>query len=100
MKPALIALMVGLCLASIPLEAQKKGDAALWLTTPDKEALFERQDVAYHFAKAPTANSVIEVDEGQKLQAIDGFGYALTGGSAQHMIRMDPASRAALIQEL
>jgi len=40
------------------------------------------------------------VDEKQKLQPIDGFGYALTGGSAQHMIRMDAARRAALIKAL
>jgi len=102
MKPASIGctLMFALGLASSSLNAQKKGDASLWLTTSDKKALFERQNSAYHFAKGPTPNPVIDVDEKQKLQPIDGFGYALTGGSAQHMIRMDAAKRAALIKEL
>ena len=109
MRPASVgcSLIVALGLASSilnaqqkSLNAQKKGDASLWLTTPDKKALFERQNSAYHFAKGPTSNVVIDVDEKQKLQPIDGFGYALTGGSAQHMIRMDAAKRAALIKEL
>ena len=82
------------------LYAQKKGEADLWLTTPDKSALFEPQKTPLRFIKAPAADLTIEVDDQQKFQPIDGFGYALTGGSAQHMIRMDAAKRAALIQEL
>ena len=40
------------------------------------------------------------MDEKQKFQTIDGFGYALTGGSAQHLIRMDAGHRAAILKEL
>ena len=94
------SLIVALGLTSVSLCAQKKGEAALWLTAPDKSALFERQKTFLHFAKAPAPNPTIDVDDKQKFQTIDGFGYALTGGSAQHMIRMDAAIRAALIQEL
>jgi glucosylceramidase len=102
MKSALIgcSLVFALGLASTSLCAQKKGDATLWLTTPDKSALFERQKTVLHFSKSPTPNPTIDVDDKQKFQSIDGFGYALTGGSAQHMIRMDAAKRAALIKEL
>ncbi len=94
------SLIVALGLTSTSLCAQKKGEAALWLTMPDKSALFERQKTFLHFAKAPAPNPTIDVDDKQKFQPIDGFGYALTGGSAQHMIRMDAARRAALIKEL
>ncbi|SPF48070.1 Glucosylceramidase [Candidatus Sulfopaludibacter sp. SbA4] len=102
MKPAFTgcSLIVALGLMPSSVCAQKKGDAALWLTTPDKSALFERQKTVLHFAKSATPNPVIDVDDKQKFQPIDGFGYALTGGSAQHMIRMDAAKRAALIKEL
>ena len=93
-----MTVVFGLTCAS--LYAQKKGDAALWLTTPDKSALFEQQKEFLHFAKGAAPNPTIDVDEKQKFQPIDGFGYALTGGSAQHMIRMDAAKRAALIKEL
>ena len=40
------------------------------------------------------------VDDKQTYQTIDGFGFALTGGSAQQMIRMSADARAALIKEL
>jgi glucosylceramidase len=36
----------------------------------------------------------------QQFQSIDGFGFALTGGSAQLLMRMEPAQRAVLLKEL
>ena len=36
----------------------------------------------------------------QTYQTIDGFGLALTGGSAQVIYRLEPQKRAALLQEL
>jgi glucosylceramidase len=42
----------------------------------------------------------IIVEPGRKYQTIDGFGFALTGGSAQHLIAMSPAARHAILQEL
>ena len=47
----------GLTCAS--LCGQKKGEATLWLTMPDKSALFERQKEVLHFAKAPASNPTI-----------------------------------------
>jgi glucosylceramidase len=74
------------------------GQKEVWLTNPDKSALFERQKGAP--APATPGSTTIEVNEKQKFQSIDGFGYALTGGSAQHLIRMSPVHRAAILQEL
>src|SRR5262249_47036361 len=42
----------------------------------------------------------ILVDETQTFQSIEGFGFTLTGGSALHLSRMNPANRAALLTEL
>jgi glucosylceramidase len=36
----------------------------------------------------------------QQFQQIDGFGFALTGGSAQLLMRMEPGPRAELLKEL
>jgi len=96
---SLLLILLGLASA---LSAQQKGGVSVWLTTPDKSALFEEQTPPLPFAKETGSDSdtVIEVDDRQKFQPVDGFGYALTGGSAQHMIRMDPAKRAVLIREL
>jgi glucosylceramidase len=90
---------VGLALALCPLPAQRGGGIAVWLTNPDKSALFTRQDSTLQFSPSTGSNLTIDVDDGQKFQSIDGFGFALTGGSAQHLMRMAPANRAAILRE-
>jgi glucosylceramidase len=93
-----------LTVAVAPLRAQKRGDVQLWLTNADKSALFELQKPYVHISKVKSQESAndptIEINDHKKLQSIDGFGFALTGGSAQHLVRMDAAKRAALLREL
>ena len=43
---------------------------------------------------------MLTVDDAQHFQSIDGFGFALTGGSAQLLMRMGATQRAALLKEL
>src|SRR5688500_8643451 len=71
-----------------------------WLTRSDRSVLFTQQTNALTFSPGTTKLPTIAVDETKKYQTIDGFGYALTGGSAQHMVRMSSAARTALIKEL
>ena len=82
------------------LLAQKKGTAELWLTNADQSALFQKQAKPLIFLKAGNRDSAITVNTKEVFQPIDGFGFSLTGGSAQLMMKMTPASRAALIKEL
>ncbi|TGE25891.1 glucosylceramidase [Hymenobacter aquaticus] len=72
---------------------------AFWLTTPDKSVLFQPQAAPAWSAAQPTGD-VIEVDDKQTFQTIDGFGYCLTGGSAELLHRMGATERKALLQEL
>ena len=104
-----LGIIVGLlvCLsgnAPASLRGQEGGDVQLWLTNADKSALFEEQRAVLHFSKAKTQDtthgSTIEIDDHQRFQTVDGFGFALTGGSAQHLAHMDAAKRAALLREL
>jgi glucosylceramidase len=76
--------------------------ADIWLTDPDKSVLFAKQAAALPFSSLPStnANQTINVNESETFQTVDGFGCCLTGGSAQHIIRMDAARRAALLREL
>lgn len=93
-------LLAAAFLSTMPASAQKKGNVWLWLTTPDRSSLLSKQK-PLHFQKADAAGlPVIEVDSGRKFQQMDGFGFALTGGSAQLLMRMDAAQRRALLQEL
>lgn len=87
-------------LAASPVTAQKKNDVAVWLTTPNRKSLFAEQTAPLHFGKPATAAPVIEVNDRQKFQEMDGFGLALTGGSAQLLMRMDLPARAQLLREL
>jgi glucosylceramidase len=72
----------------------------LWLTKGDKSVLFQKQDTPFYVSKTPGATPVITIDTTQTFQTIDGFGYTLTGGSAQHLSGMSATARAALLREL
>ena len=70
-----------------------------WVTKGDKSALLQKQsDIT--FGAASNSFSTIEVDSTQSFQAIDGFGYALTGGSAYVINRLGAATKASLLEEL
>jgi glucosylceramidase len=73
---------------------------AFWLTNPDKSALLQQQNVALNFGSGLAVQPIITVDTTQTYQSIDGFGYCLTGGSAQLIYGLPTAQRAALEQEL
>jgi glucosylceramidase len=73
---------------------------AVWLTMPDKSALFYRQKISLVFGANTNTNPTIVVDTTQTYQTMDGFGYTLTGGSAYVMSQMSASNRAALIKEL
>ena len=83
-----------------PVSAHAQNDVSLWLTNPDRSALFQLQTPPIPFTKAPATNQIIDVDPAKTYQTIDGFGFALTGGSAQLIQHMDPDARAALLREL
>jgi len=83
--------------APVIVQAQQ---ATVWLTTPDKTSLLAEQPKRLVFTKTHADAKAIVIDDKTKFQTIDGFGQALTGGSAQLMMKMSPTARTALIQEL
>jgi glucosylceramidase len=86
-------------LAGASIAAEKP--AQLWLTTSNKTILFALQAALPSFQAATTnTGPIIDVDDRQRFQTMDGFGFALTGGSAMHLIRMQPGARAAILREL
>ncbi len=91
------------CLAAILLQpsvsAQERG-IAVWLTNPDRSSLFKLQDSSLPFTTGTIPFPRIESDPAGKFQSMVGFGFALTGGSAQLFIRMTPEKRAAILKEL
>lgn len=71
-----------------------------WLTKGDQGAMLQKQ--SHTLAFGPTSNNFpdIEVDETLIFQSIDGFGYTLTGGSAQVINQLNPSKRQQLLQEI
>jgi len=72
----------------------------VWLTKADRSVLFAKQASKLSFTSAKNNLPGITVNDKETYQTIDGFGYALTGGSAQHIIKMSAPARAALLKEL
>jgi glucosylceramidase len=71
-----------------------------WITTPDRSQLIAPQPVPLRWVTHKPDPNAIVVDESKTFQQIDGFGFALTGGSAEHLVRMDAADRKKLLQEI
>lgn len=82
--------------------AQQKHTANVWLTNPDKSVFFAKQSQQLVFSKKKLASDSadISINDQEKYQTIDGYGFALTGGSAQHIVKMSASARAALLKEL
>lgn len=84
-----------------PAEAQKKGAVSIWLTTSNRSALLALQNPPLQFQKiVATGLPVITVNDKQKYQSMEGFGFALTGGSAQLLMKMSAPQRESLLEEL
>lgn len=68
------------------------------VTDPAKGILFAKQRQGNNTVadNAP----VIEINDKQTFQSMDGFGYALTGGSAFHLHNMSAPARKAILKEL
>ena len=87
--------------ASPQVLAQEARTIEAWVTTADRSSLFEQQAQRIPFAGSSRGGGYpIIVDERQAFQEIDGFGFAMTEGSAYHINRMSPAARAKLLREL
>ena len=99
-RSAICALIAGLAFTGFSTGGPIGGEAEVWLTNPDKSALFERQKTGLALSARANGNPTIDVDDKQKFQTIDGFGFALTGGSAQHLVRMEAGRRAVILKEL
>jgi glucosylceramidase len=75
-------------------------DMDVWLTKSDQSIRLEKQNVVLHFDALANTNQTIQVDDTQTVQTIEGFGYTLTGGSAQVISSLNANMKAQLLQEL
>lgn len=82
------------------VKAQTKNEIEVWLTNPDKSALFAKQGKPLQFGGKTGSYPVIKVDDKQTYQSMVGFGFAVTGGSATPILQRNDKSRSKLLHEL
>ncbi|UTN05867.1 glucosylceramidase [Flavobacterium bizetiae] len=79
--------------------AATSNKAESWITTTDESLKLQKQNDLVFNAET-NSNQTIEVNPSEKFQTIEGFGFSLTGGSAQAILKLDKAKKEALLQEL
>src|SRR5947209_12812785 len=71
----------------------------VWLTNKDRSALFAQQP-SIAFSSLKNNAQTMDVDDSKSFQTMDGFGFALTGGSAMHIVNMHRDARNKLLHTL
>ena len=71
-----------------------------WFTKADQTVLLQKQSVKPVFNSPANNNLFIDIDTSTVMQAIDGFGYTLTGGSAYLINKMNAGQKSSLLNEL
>ena len=84
----------------IPPVVSGKSDVTCWLTSADQNIYFIKQNKTLNFTNSANYNSSIVVDTTETYQSIDGFGFALTGGSATLIRQLASSTREDLLKEL
>ncbi|MDI9363309.1 MAG: glycoside hydrolase [Flavobacterium sp.] len=83
-----------------PNNAIVASDVDLWLTKGDQSEKLQKQNTMLVWSAAVNNFNTIDVDDTQTYQAIDGFGYTLTGGSAQVICQLSNTKKQELLYEL
>lgn len=97
----LLAVTVLILWGTVHSNAQQLPQIESWITTADRSMLFERQADKVSFVTTNSGKAMpIVIDHSQTYQTIDGFGFALTGGSAEHLMKMSSGARKKLLHEL
>ncbi len=91
--------VVLLPLSSCKSVANTDKKVQIWMTKGDESVKLQQQN-ALTFVNTSNNFQNIEIDDDQKFQYIDGFGYTLTGGSVEVINRLSSSKRKALLNEL
>ncbi|MFM2401274.1 MAG: hypothetical protein RI950_791, partial [Bacteroidota bacterium] len=83
-----------LLLVSLPLFCFSQTE--IFLSLPKQKSFFQKTENLY----SDFNGARIQVHPEQQFQSMDGFGFTLTGGSAQLIQQLEPSKRAALLQDL
>ena len=86
-------------MAYYPPPTSGEVNALFYLTTPSKSSLLTAQTNGI-LPYTDNSNFTINVSDNTTYQTMDGFGFSLTGGSAQLINNMSASAKSDLLQEL
>lgn len=89
--------LLALTLHAIYIQAQQ---IESWITTSDRNTLFQQQSEKITFGDEQGKELPIIIDDRQEYQTMDGFGFALTEGSAFQLNRMSANARENILKEM
>jgi len=84
----------------IPEPPVATNEMDFWLTKSDQSAKLQKQSGILAFGNTINNYVSIEIDGSKTFQSIDGFGFTLTGGSAQVINSLTPGKKQELLQDL
>jgi glucosylceramidase len=85
---------------SISVPVNHADTVNFWLTSADQSSLLQKQTALLQFDTINNGYPFLDVDSTQKFQTIDGFGYTLTGGSAEVIDQLTASAKTSLLNEL
>jgi glucosylceramidase len=83
-----------------PPPTNEVNEVDMWLTTGNQTQLLAKQTATLSFSTAANTNPTIIVDSTVQFQTMDGFGYTLTGGSAEVINALPETEKNNLLNEL
>ena len=85
-----------------PIETppQIENEIDFWLTKTDASVKLQKQELVLAFGSNSNNYAAIEVDDSQTFQTVDGFGFSLTGGSAEVINGLISSKKQELLQKL
>jgi glucosylceramidase len=101
MKPPFFFYLTLSLFSSVSSWAQNT-PAESWATQVKANILMKKDVSGMAFTQdtVPNTHPTIFVDNQKTFQIMDGFGFTLTGGSAELIYKMSPSARKALLKEL
>lgn len=85
---------------TVPTPPSNHSDVDFYLTTGNQASLLQKQNTPLAFKTATNGYPEIIVDSSQTYQAVDGFGFTLTDGSASLISGLPSSMQNDLLKEL
>ena len=81
-------------------ETSAQNEIDVWITKADETIKLQKQTSILAFTSASNSFQNIDIDVSQTYQTVDGFGYTLTGGSAEVINTLSASKKQELLQDL